>query len=112
MGLFGSPQEQVDLDDLKSRLAKLESAVASLQGQVATLTIGAGATAPGGTAVDGIPYGTPQPSLGALPAEGGPWLAEVRALAASDQKIQAIKLYRERTGVGLKEAKDAVEGMV
>lgn len=27
------------------------------------------------------------------------------------RKIQAIKLYRERTGVGLKEAKDAVEQM-
>ena len=112
MGLFGSPQEQVDLDDVKARIAKLEAAVASLQSQVVALS-GAGAPAgPGGTAVDGIPYGTPQPSLGALPAEGGPWLAEVRALAASDQKIQAIKLYRERTGVGLKEAKDAVEGMV
>ncbi len=28
-----------------------------------------------------------------------------------DQKIEAIKLYRERTGVGLKEAKDAVEAI-
>jgi ribosomal protein L7/L12 len=27
------------------------------------------------------------------------------------QKIEAIKLYRERTGVGLKEAKDAVEAI-
>jgi len=112
MGLFGSPQEQVDVDDLKSRLAKLEAAVASLQSQVVALSASAVAGGPGGGPVDGIPYGTPQPSLGALPAEGGPWLAEVRALAASDQKIQAIKLYRERTGVGLKEAKDAVEGMV
>ena len=111
MGLFGSPQEQVDLDDVKARIAKLESAVASLQSQVVALSAAGAAGAPGGTAVDGIPYGTPQPSLGALPAEGGPWLAEVRALAASDQKIQAIKLYRERTGVGLKEAKDAVEAM-
>jgi ribosomal protein L7/L12 len=111
MGLFGSPQEQVDLDDLKSRLAKLESAVAALQGQVASLTTGVGAA---GTAVDGIPYGAAQvviPSAGALPAESGAWLADVRALAASDQKIQAIKLYREHTRVGLKEAKDAVEGM-
>ena len=112
MGLFGSPQEQVDLDDVKARIAKLESAVASLQSQVVALSAAGAAGAAGGTAVDGIPYGTPQPSLGALPAEGGPWLAEVRALAANDQKIQAIKLYRERTGVGLKEAKDAVEGMV
>jgi len=111
VGLFGSPQEQVDLDDLKSRVSRLEAAVASLQSQVVALSAGAPGT-PGSTAVDGIPYGTPQPSLGALPADGGPWLAEVQALAASDQKIQAIKLYRERTGVGLKEAKDAVEGMV
>jgi ribosomal protein L7/L12 len=28
-----------------------------------------------------------------------------------NQKIEAIKLYREATGVGLKEAKDYVEGM-
>ena len=30
-------------------------------------------------------------------------------LIQSDKKIQAIKLYRELTGVGLAEAKDAVE---
>ncbi len=33
----------------------------------------------------------------------------VKALVHDRQKIQAIKLYREQTGVGLKEAKDAVE---
>jgi large subunit ribosomal protein L7/L12 len=108
MGLFGSPQEQVDLDDVKARLARLESAVASLQSQVASLTTGPAAGGP----VDGIPYGTPQPSAGALPAEGGAWLAEVRALKESGKLINAIKLYRENTGVGLKEAKDAVEGML
>jgi len=104
MGLFGSPQEQVDLDDLKSRVAKLEAAVASLQAQV---------VAGSSTAVGGIPYGAAQPavpSAGALPAEGA-WLAEVRALKESGKLINAIKLYREKTGVGLKEAKDAVEGM-
>ena len=30
-------------------------------------------------------------------------------LLQAGQQIQAIKLYRELTGVGLKEAKDAVE---
>lgn len=30
-------------------------------------------------------------------------------LVAKTRKIEAIKMYRERTGVGLKEAKDAVE---
>jgi len=105
MGIFGSPQEQVDFDDLKARVTKLEAAVAALQAQAA---VGSG------TAVGGIPYGTAQaavPSAGALPADGA-WLAEVRALKESDQLINAIKLYREKTGVGLKEAKDAVEGML
>ncbi len=35
----------------------------------------------------------------------------VRNLALEGKKIEAIKLYREMTGLGLKEAKDAVEGM-
>ncbi len=34
---------------------------------------------------------------------------EVRFLVAQGEKIPAIKLYRELTGVGLREAKDAVE---
>lgn len=34
---------------------------------------------------------------------------EVRRLVAAGSLINAIKLYRERTGCGLKEAKDAVE---
>lgn len=38
-------------------------------------------------------------------------LAEVRALALAGNKIQAIKLYRELTGVGLKEAKDYVDSL-
>jgi ribosomal protein L7/L12 len=36
---------------------------------------------------------------------------ELIGLLQHDQKIEAIKLYRERTGVGLKEAKDAVEAI-
>jgi ribosomal protein L7/L12 len=35
--------------------------------------------------------------------------AEIDQLLRSDQKIAAIKRWREHTGVGLKEAKDAVE---
>jgi ribosomal protein L7/L12 len=34
---------------------------------------------------------------------------DVDQLIASGMKLQAIKLYRDKTGVGLKEAKDAVE---
>lgn len=33
------------------------------------------------------------------------------ALLADGQKIEAVKLYRERTGAGLREAKDAVEAL-
>jgi large subunit ribosomal protein L7/L12 len=86
MGIFGSPQEQVDLDDLKARVAKLEAAVEALQarGQLAPQPVGGVATEPD-------------------------WMVEVRALKAQDKLINAIKVYRERTGVGLAEAKDAVE---
>jgi ribosomal protein L7/L12 len=38
-------------------------------------------------------------------------LDDVRAALASGNKIEAIKLYRLQTGVGLKEAKDAVDEM-
>ncbi len=37
--------------------------------------------------------------------------AEVLELVRGGKKIQAIKLYRERHGVGLAEAKDAVEAL-
>jgi large subunit ribosomal protein L7/L12 len=109
VGIFGggSAQDDVDLREVQERLARVESALASLQQQVASLTTGA--IAAGGS----VPYaGNPNTtSDGALPA-GGEWLAEVRALKESGKVINAIKLYRQRTGVGLKEAKDAVEGML
>jgi large subunit ribosomal protein L7/L12 len=107
VGIFGgSPQDQVDLDHVNDRLARLEAAVASLQGQLAALTDAA--VAAGGA----VPYaGNPNTvSDGALPA-GGEWMTEVRSLKASGNLIQAIKVYREHTGLGLKESKDAVEGM-
>lgn len=37
--------------------------------------------------------------------------ADVEQLVAQNQLIAAIKLYRERTGVGLKEAKEAVDAI-
>jgi large subunit ribosomal protein L7/L12 len=45
------------------------------------------------------------------PSAGPEFEAEVLNLVASGRKIEAIKVYRERTGVGLKEAKDAVEAL-
>lgn len=37
--------------------------------------------------------------------------AEIMQALESGQKIQAIKIYREANGVGLKEAKEAVDAM-
>jgi hypothetical protein len=38
-------------------------------------------------------------------------LDEINELLLQDKKIEAIKLYREQTGVGLKEAKDAIKAI-
>jgi ferritin-like metal-binding protein YciE len=43
--------------------------------------------------------------------EPDPRMDEIDALLRDGKKIQAIKTYREITGAGLKEAKDAVERM-
>jgi large subunit ribosomal protein L7/L12 len=92
MGIFGgSAQDQVDFDGLEDRVAKLEAAVASLQLQLA----------------NAVPAG----QAAAAPAPGTEWMTEVRRLKQSGNAIQAIKLYRENTGLGLKEAKDAVEAL-
>ena len=40
-----------------------------------------------------------------------PFRAELLNLLDRGQKIEAIKLYRERTGAGLKQAKEAVEAL-
>jgi ribosomal protein L7/L12 len=39
------------------------------------------------------------------------WMVEVQQLRRDGKLINAIKLYREHTGVGLREAKDAVEAL-
>ena len=48
-------------------------------------------------------------SIGALPPRASP--STVEGLLAAGRKIEAIKLYREQHGVGLKEAKEAVEAI-
>jgi ribosomal protein L7/L12 len=55
----------------------------------------------------------PEGSTQALSATGATGLeAQVLEIARTQGKIQAIKHYREATGAGLKEAKDAVEAMI
>ncbi len=88
MGLFGE--------------SGLESRVARLEAQVAALTAQLNGTAPPtweqnvGQVVAGVP---PQVD------------ADVSRMAARGEKIQAIKLARERYGLSLKDAKDYVEDM-
>jgi len=77
-----------------SRILELEQRVALLEAQLAQLAHQGAAG---------------QAASSSLAAE--PWMAEVKELRRSGKLIQAIKLYRERTGVGLKEAKDAVEAL-
>jgi ribosomal protein L7/L12 len=48
---------------------------------------------------------------GLYPAPGKGTDADVAKLLAAGRKIDAIKIYREIHGVGLKEAKEAVERM-
>ncbi|MBH1988557.1 MAG: 50S ribosomal protein L7/L12 [Myxococcaceae bacterium] len=54
--------------------------------------------------------------MAAMPAAGAPAAAaektefDVELIAAGDKKIQVIKVVRELTGLGLKEAKDLVDG--
>ena len=50
---------------------------------------------------------------GVDPTQGLPLSDRVKQLAADPaRKIEAIKVYREETGVGLAEAKDAVEAFI
>ncbi|MUL46705.1 50S ribosomal protein L12 [Mycobacterium sp. CBMA293] len=90
MALFGRSGE-LSYDDLLNRLTELERRVAVLE------------RAAGGH--DAAP--APQPRRQSY---GGPGVSpEVMRLAADGQKITAIKLLREQTGLGLKEAKDIVD---
>ncbi len=72
-----------DLDPIKAQLARIEEKLDRLLAQ----------------------GGAPGASVEA------PWIEEVRGMIRAGNKIEAIKRYREQTGLGLKEAKDAVEAL-
>jgi large subunit ribosomal protein L7/L12 len=89
MGLFGGSSNRGELLELQARVGQLEEQVARLSAALASVQSG-----------------------GPVPAETVPVLdqyAEARALAAAGNKIHAIKVVREQSGLSLKAAKDLVE---
>jgi large subunit ribosomal protein L7/L12 len=79
--------------ELQSRVSRLEEQVARL---TAAYTGQSAAPAPPG-------------AVAAAPLPTDDVYSEARALAAAGQKIHAIKVVREQTGMGLRQAKDIVE---
>ncbi|WP_367619928.1 ribosomal protein L7/L12 [Mycolicibacterium sp. HK-90] len=88
MGLFGGGHD--DSSDLRRRVEQLERRVAALER----------AAAAAGHPVPSPPMGRPSEMMASQ---------MVRQLALQGNKIAAIKLLRDETGLGLKEAKDIVE---
>lgn len=98
MGIFGRSGE-LSYDDLLNRITELERRVAMLE-----------RASHGGVPIPAAPLHTAPTRAAPTDHYGYPAVSnEVRHLAASGQKIQAIKRLREETGLGLKEAKDMVE---
>jgi ribosomal protein L7/L12 len=62
-------------------------------------------------AVEALEAGTPLPHSPVAEAAPPASDADVRALIEQNRLIDAIKVYRDIHGVGLKEAKDAVDAM-
>lgn len=60
-------------------------------------------------AVTGLTLGEPIADHAARVSQGTSAEADLLDLLRQGQKIQAIKVYRERTGAGLRDAKEAVE---
>ncbi|MHC9294100.1 ribosomal protein L7/L12 [Mycobacterium sp. LTG2003] len=87
MGLFGSSD-----GDLQGRIDALERRVAALERAVLAA----------GHPVTPTPVGRSTEAVASH---------MVRQLALQGNKIAAIKLLRDETGLGLKEAKDVVDGL-
>jgi ribosomal protein L7/L12 len=94
MGIFGRSEPDVDDGVLRRRVEDLERRVAELEWALR----GAG------------PQSEPPPPA-AYDASGPVVSPEVLQLARAGKKIQAIKVLREQTGLGLAESKDIVDGL-
>lgn len=92
MGLFGGAKDDIDDGGLRRRVEELERRVAALEW----------ALRDAGRQPDQLPEPHQQ-------VDGDGISPEVRQLAMQGKKIQAIKVLREQTGLGLKESKDIVD---
>jgi hypothetical protein len=108
-------------DEPDSTIHQINQRLAALEAQVAYLTQALGGAGAQGDAWSG---GQPQPTMGMpIPSTGygsmGPGMPvdpsggfpDVVQLARSGNKVEAIKLYRQYTNVGLREAKYFVDNL-
>jgi|SoiMethySBSTD1v2_1073268.scaffolds.fasta_scaffold2544014_2 large subunit ribosomal protein L7/L12 len=93
MGLFFDKPEE---PGRTQRLDALESRVQQLEATVAFLSQREGVPAPAATSFAGLSTDL---------------LAQVQRHKREGKPVQAVKIYREATGVGLKEAKAAVDAL-
>ena len=91
MGIFSSEH---DVQALSRQVAGLSAQVERLTSVVELLARRQGVSAA---------------ELATLQPQEEPWLVEARHLKSSQGPIKAIRLVRERTGMGLREAKDLVD---
>lgn len=99
MGFFDWTQDREQFLELENRVARLEEQVARLSATLATR--------------DGVmqpPTLSPEPDEVAVSSPATTDFPEARAAAANGQNIQAIKIVRDQTGMGLRQAKDLVDG--
>lgn len=92
MGIFGRSDDGLDDGGLRRRVEELERRVAALE-----------------WALRGAGPRTEAASMPVPSAAGPPISPEVVQLALAGKKIEAIKVLREQTGLGLKESKDIVD---
>jgi ribosomal protein L7/L12 len=106
MGLFGGgTTDRGELLELEARVARLEEQVARLTAALAALP----AQPSGAADASGTPTPTAEPATDSDADPTTDAYAEARALAAAGNKIQAIKVVRDQSGISLKAAKDLVE---
>lgn len=90
MGFFGGTSDRGELLELQARVNRLEEQVARLS-----------------SALVAVQGGGPTPVTDAAPLVDQ--YAAARSAAAAGNKIEAIKIVREQSGLGLRAAKDLVE---